>query len=86
MEPVAFLHSAALAVIYRVSADISRTCTPPLTLQGAHIHSCIMARSAMIIAVALSLMLSLCLASKEVTKLQIGVKVGIHETHPRHLW
>ncbi len=86
MEPVAFLHSAALAVIYRVSADILRTCTPPLNFQGAHIHSCIMARSAMIIAVALSLMVSLCLASKEVTKLQIGVKVGIQETHSRHLW
>ncbi|CAL5228364.1 g11482 [Coccomyxa viridis] len=33
-----------------------------------------MARSAMLIAVALSLLVSLCLASKDVTKLQIGVK------------
>ena len=42
-----------------------------------------MARSAMLIAVALSLLVSLCLASKDVTKLQIGVKVRIYETHAR---
>ena len=36
----------------------------------------------MIIAVALSLLVSLCLASKDVTKLQIGVKVRMQGTQP----